>query len=205
MLYFPQLSSGATGQYPIRKRSIEKTIVNLSPDGRTIKYSDAGASLLEWQLAFRDLYDGEIDALQQFFAACEGRLNAFTFLNPIGNLLAWSEDMGQPVWEMSTLLQLSPGISDPNGGSAATRVTNPTASDLTLQQTISAPGWFSYCFSLYVRGQSANRVSLYLRAGAASVNGARPVTPNWARVALSGKQSSAAESTTAGIVVAAGQ
>src|SRR3984893_17511160 len=112
MLYFPQLSSGATGQYPIRKRSIEKTIVNLSPDGRTIKYSDPSAALLEWQLAFPDLYDSEIDALQEFFAACEGRLNAFTFLNPIGNLLAWSEDLGQPVWETSTLLQLSAGVSD---------------------------------------------------------------------------------------------
>jgi hypothetical protein len=156
MLYFPQLSSGAIGQYPIRKRSIEKTIVNRSPDGTTIKYSDAGASLLEWQLSFQNLNDGEIDALQQFFAACEGRLNAFTFLNPIGNLLAWSEDLAQPVWEMSTLLQLSAGVSDPNGDLLATRITNPTGSDLTLQQAISAPGWFSYCFSMYVRGQSAN-------------------------------------------------
>src|SRR6267378_4240496 len=135
MLYFPQLASGATGQYPIRKRSLDRTIVNRAPDGRTIKYSDAGATLLEWQLAFQSLDDGEINALQQFFSACEGRLNAFTFLNPVGNLLAWSEALGQPVWETSTLLQLNAGIPDPNGGSAATRVTNSTASDLTLQQS----------------------------------------------------------------------
>jgi hypothetical protein len=205
MLYFPQLSSGAIGQYPIRKRSIEKTIVNRSPDGTTIKYSDVGATLLEWQLVFQNLSDGEIDALQQFFAACEGRLNAFTLLNPVGNLVTWSEDLGQPAWEMSTLLQLSGGVSDPNGGLMATRITNPTGSDLTLQQTIGAPGWFSYCFSLYVRGQSATSVSLYLQTGTASVNGASPVEPNWARVALSGKQTTTAELMTPGIVVAAGQ
>ena len=204
MLYFPQLSSGATGQYPIRKRSIDRTIVNRAPDGRTIKYSDAGATLLEWQLAFQSLDDGEINALQQFFSACEGRLNAFTFLNPVGNLLAWSEALGQPVWQTNTL-QLNAGISDPNGGSAATRVTNSTASDLTLQQSINAPGWFSYCFSMYVRGQSTSSVSLYLRAGTASVNGARQVQPNWTRIALSGKQNTTAESTSAGIIVAAGQ
>ena len=205
MLYFPQLSSGAIGQYPIRKRTVEKTVVNLSPDGTTIKYADAGASSVEWQLAFQNLDDGEIDALQQFFAACEGRLNAFTFLNPAGNLLAWSEDLGQPAWETSTLLQLSTGISDPNGGLMATRITNPTSSDLTLQQTINGPGWFSYCFSMYVRGQSANGVSLYLQAGTASVSGASPVATNWARIAFSGKQSTTVESMTAGIVVAAGQ
>jgi hypothetical protein len=205
MLYFPQLSSGAAGQFPIRKRSIGKTIVNLSPDGTTDKYSDAGASSLEWQLAFQNLYDGELDTLQQFFALCEGQLNAFTFLNPIGNLLAWSEDLGQPVWETSTLLQLSAGVSDPNGGLMATRITNPTSSDLTLQQTISAPGWFSYCFSMYVSGQSANSVSLYLQAGTASVSRATPVATNWARIALSGQQSTMAQTMTAGIVVAAGQ
>jgi hypothetical protein len=205
MLYFPQLSSGATGQYPLRKRSVERTIVNRVPDGRSIKSPDAGATLLEWQLAFQNLNDGEIEALQQFFSACEGRLTAFTFLTPVGNLLAWSEELAQPVWQTSTLLQLSAGASDPNGGSTATRITNPTASDLTLQQAINAPGWFSYCFSTYVRGQSGTSVSLFLHAGTASVSNAWQVQPNWTRIALSGKQNTTAESTTAGIIVAAGQ
>ena len=205
MLYFPQLSSGATGQYPIRKRSIERTIVNRVPDGRSIKYSDTGATSLEWQLAFQNLNDAEIDTLQQFFSACEGQLNAFTFLNPVGNLLAWSEELDQSVWERSTLLQLSPGVPDPNGGSVATRITNPTISDLTLQQAINAPGWFSYCFSTYVRGQSGTGISLFLQAGAASVNSASQVQPNWTRIAVSGKQNTTAEITTAGITVAAGQ
>src|ERR1041385_8610371 len=98
MLYFPQLSSGAIAQYPLRKRSVEKTIVNRSPDGTTIKYSDRGATFREWQLAFQNLNDSEMDALQQFFSACEGRLHAFTILNLTGNLLAWSEALGQPVW-----------------------------------------------------------------------------------------------------------
>jgi hypothetical protein len=58
---------------------------------------------------------------------------------------------------------------------------------------------------MYVRGQSVNSVSLYLGTGTATVNGARQVQPNWSRIALSGKQNSTAESTAAGIIVAAGQ
>ena len=58
---------------------------------------------------------------------------------------------------------------------------------------------------MYVSGQSANSVSIYLQAGTASVDDARPAGPNWARIAISGKQSTTAESMTPGIVVAAGQ
>src|SRR5712692_4602614 len=158
MLAFPQLPSGAIGQYPIKKHCAQRTVVNPLPDGHRVKFSDTGAALLEWQLAFQDLADAELDGLQQFFSACEGQLNAFTFLDPLGNLLTWSEALNQPVWEESTLLQMTAGITDPTGGSAATRITNPTGSDLTLQQTINAPGWFSYCFSLYVRGQSGANI-----------------------------------------------
>src|ERR1700682_5142421 len=170
MLYFPQLSSGATGQYPINKRRSQRTIVNHLPDGHVIKFSDPGATFVQWQLSFHDLSDSEIATLQQFFTACEGQLNRFTFLDPAGNLLAWSSDLSQSVWQASTLLQITGGIADPNGGSAAIRITNPSASELTLQQGINAPGWFTYCFSGYVRSQSVATISLSRQAGAAAAS-----------------------------------
>src|SRR5579864_6487218 len=182
MLYFPQLSSGATGQYPIQKRCIERTIINQLADGHTVKFADAGAEQVAWQLTFQDLTDSEIGNLQQFFSSCEGELNAFTFLDPLGNLLAWSEDLSQAVWEVGALLQVSSGIDDPNGGTNASRVTNPTGSSLTVQQTLNVPGWFAYSFSLYVRGQGGASVSLFRQAGVASDDGSFVLQPGWNRI-----------------------
>ena len=140
MPYFPQLSSGATGQYPVQKRRTERTIINQLPDGHTVKFADAGAEQVEWQLTFQDLTDSEIAGLQQFFATCEGQLNGFTFLDPLDNLLVWSEALNEPAWEASTLLQFTAGISDPNGGTGATTIVNPTGSDVSVQQSVDARG-----------------------------------------------------------------
>jgi len=205
MAYFPQLSSGATGQYPIQKRRIERTIINQLPDGHTVKFTDAGAQQTEWQLTFQDLTDSEIATLQQFFAACEGQLNGFTFLDPLDNLLAWSEALSQPAWEASTLLQLTPGIDDPIGGTGATRVVNPTGADLSLQQNVSAPGGLVYCFSAYVRSQNGVTISLFRQTADASGSQSYAAQATWTRISLSGSLSSAAGSIAVGITVPAGQ
>jgi hypothetical protein len=205
MPYFPQLSSGATGQYPIRKHRIERTIINQLPDGHTVKFADAGAAQVEWQLAFQDLADSEIAGLQQFFTTCEGQLNGFTFLDPLDNLLVWSEALTEPAWEASTLLQLTAGIDDPIGGSSATRVVNPTGSDLSVQQSVSAPGGLVYCFSAYVRSQNGDPISLFRQTADASDNRSYTAEATWNRISLSGSLSTAANSITVGITVPAGK
>ena len=205
MLYFPQLSSGATGQYPIKKTDFQKTIVSKTPDGHAFKLADPGAMLVEWQLQYQSLTDTEINTLEQFFLACEGQLNSFTFADPVGNLLAWSEAPDQTVWEVSTLLEASGGAADPNGGTGATRLTNPTGADLTLQQTINAPGWYCYCFSVYARSQTATAISLVRSAGVAVDSRSYPTQPAWKRISLGGNMNTTAESVTFGIIVPAGQ
>jgi hypothetical protein len=205
MLAFPQLGSGATGQYPVKKHCIQRAIVNQLPDGRAVKLADSGAELLQWQMNFQDLGDAEMTVLQQFFSACEGQLNVFTFLDPVGNLLAWSEALNQPVWAASTLLQMSMGISDPNGGTGATRLTNPTGSDLTLQQAINAPGWFTYCFSFYVHTQSTADFWILRQAGAASDTRSFQAGPIWRRISSGGSLSTTAQAFSAGVVIPAGQ
>ena len=205
MLAFPQLPSGAAAQYPITKHRAQRTIVNTLPDGHTLTLADPGAALTKWQLTYHTLADTEIAILEQFFATCEGQLNPFTFLDPLNNLLAWSEALEQAVWEASSLLQMTAGISDPTGGTAATRITNPTGADLTLQQTINAPGWFSYCFSLYARSQSDGGVALSLQAGAASINAPYAIHTNWSRIQLSASLNTTAGMVSAGLVIPAGQ
>jgi hypothetical protein len=205
MPYFPQLSSGATGQYPIQKRRIARTIINQLPDGHTVKYADAGGERVEWQLAFQDLTDSELIYLQQFVSACEGQLNGFTFLDPLDNLLAWSEALNQPAWEASTLLQPTAGIDDPNGGTGATRIVNPAGSDLSVQQSVNAPGGLVYCFSAYVRSQNGVSISLFRQTTDASDSNSYATQATWNRISLSGRLSTAADSITVGITVPAGQ
>jgi hypothetical protein len=207
MPYFPQLASGSPAQFPLQKLRVERTAVNSCLDGHTIKLADTGAAYLQWQLALQNLTDAELNALEQFFETCEGRLNAFTFLDPTANLLTWSEALDQPAWQTSTLLQMAANIVDPNGGTGATRLTNPTASDLTLQQTIAGPGWFTYCFSVYGRSQSGGQVTLTWQSGSTAVTRTYHVQPAWTRLLmpLGATPTNTAESVTAGVVIAAGQ
>src|SRR5579872_845441 len=186
MLYFPQLWSGATGQYPISKTGVQRTIVSAAPDGHGFKLADSGAAQVQWQLQYQSLTDAEIDALEQFFLACEGQLNAFKFADPVGNLLAWSEALAQPVWETTTLLQVTGGIPDPNGGTLASRLTNPTGTDLTLEQAVNAPGWYFYCFSVYVRSQTGTGVSLVRTAGTATNSRSYATQAAWGRISSGG-------------------
>lgn len=205
MLYFPQLASGAVGQYPVSKHLIQRTITNTLPNGSVIKYADPCAPSVQWNLPFQGLSDSEIALLQQFFETCEGQLNAFTFADPLSNLLLWSEDLTQPAWERSALIQLAPGVSDPNGGTSAIRVTNPTGVDLTIQQSISAPGWYCYTFSFYVQSQTALNVSLERQTGGIANTSVYTSTTAWQRASLTGQTNTTADVVTVGVTLPAGQ
>jgi len=205
MLYFPQLASGTVGQYPVSKNLIQRTITNTVPDGSVVRYADPGAPFVQWTLQFQGLADSEIATLQQFFATCEGQLNAFTFTDPLGNLLLWSEDFTQPAWEKSTLLQLTTGLSDPNGGTSATHVTNPTGADLTLQQSVSAPGWYCYALSVYIQSQIPVNVSLASQTGGVTNTSQYTASAAWQRASLSGQANTTADAVTVGVTIPAGQ
>jgi hypothetical protein len=151
------------------------------------------------------LADSEIVVLQQFFAACEGQLNAFTFADPVGNLLAWSEDLAQPAWQASTPLQIVGSVSDPNGGTSATQVTNPTGADLAIQQTVNAPGWYTYCFSAYVQSQTGLSATLQRQTGGISSATSYSTGSTWQRIQLTGQTATTAASVTVGITIPAGQ
>src|SRR6476646_7257845 len=99
MRCFPQLLTGASSQYPIRKRSNLRTIRNQCLDGREIKLADTAASSIDWQITFQELIDDEMASLRDFFVSTEGSLGTFTFLDPTDNLLAWSEKFDEPVWQ----------------------------------------------------------------------------------------------------------
>ncbi|MCU1235007.1 MAG: hypothetical protein JWP63_2974 [Candidatus Solibacter sp.] len=160
-LVYPQLGTGALSQFPIRKSRRTRTVMNRAADGSTIKLADPAGVVTEWSLTYADLSDQEAGALQAFFEAAEGSLSAFTFLDPAGNLLAWSEQFDNDVWQRDPFLQVTAGVDDPRGGTGASAIANSGGAGQTLPQTIAAPGGLQYCFSVYVRAASSTSVRLW--------------------------------------------
>ena len=104
MLVYPQLGTGALSQFPIRKERRARTVINSTADGRAIKLADPAAVTTTWQLEYAELMDSEAGAIEAFFASAEGTLNGFTFLDPAGNLLAWSGQLDDAVWARGPML-----------------------------------------------------------------------------------------------------
>src|ERR1022692_3230404 len=181
MLVFPQLMTGALSQFPVQKRRRLRTVVNAAPDGSFVKLADPNGEYTEWSLAYALLSDDEISALQQFFAAAEGTLNGFTFLDPTSNLLAWSDHLDNAVWVPGPTLAVTSGVADPAGGTNAWHVSNPGGGAQNIMQTISAPAGYLYCFSAYVRSASPSTVTMLLGSQRAN----RAVGTEWTRIVLS--------------------
>jgi len=195
MLVYPQLPSGALTQFPAQKRREMRTLVNTAADGTAIKLGDAGAGTVEWQLKYASLSDSELGALLQFFAAAEGTLNNFTFVDPTANLLGWSNDLSNAVWDAASFLSVAGANADPTGGNDAWQVTNSGAAPQDLSQTLTAPGGYVYCLSVYAKASGPATLTLLLGSNRYSQN----LSNNWQRFACTGTGDPTASSMTFGI------
>ena len=200
MLVYPQLGTGALGQFPIRKQRRARTVINSTTDGRTVKLADPAAVTTEWQLGYAELADSEAAALEAFFSAAEGTLNGFTFLDPAGNLLAWSGQLDDAVWARGPMLSLAGGEADPAGGALAWRLVNGGAGPQTITQTLAAPGDYVYCFSVYVRAPANTNVTALLGQGRKT----QSVTAVWNRIVFTETGGAGAESVQFGLEIPAG-
>ncbi|MGI8990138.1 MAG: phage head spike fiber domain-containing protein [Bryobacteraceae bacterium] len=185
MLYFPQLVTGATSQFPIRKTRARRIISSISEDGHRYAVPDESGGTIVWDLSFSEISDGEMAQLVAFFNETEGRLQLFTFFDPTSNLLFWSENPDHPVWQKSSFLQIAGGAGDPLGSTRATRITDTGAGDLALVQTINMPGSATCCFSVYARNESGGSLSLGRTSGTASDTAAFSLSGDWKRFTLS--------------------
>jgi hypothetical protein len=150
MLVFPQLSSGAAAQFPLRRETGYRTLVNVLPDGSEIRVADLDYFERQWELPLELLTDAEWQAIEDLFAATEGRLQSFLFLEPGENLLAWSEKFTEDIWVKSGVT-VSEGIDDPEGGTEASRISGGG----TLAQTLSIPAVHRYAGSIWARTSAA--------------------------------------------------
>src|ERR1039457_1389539 len=197
---YPQLGSGALSQFPVQKTRRLRTVVNRAADGSTIKLADPAAEATEWLLTYADLSDAEAVALRAFFDSAEGTLNGFTFLDPAGNLLAWSDQLNNAVWQKDPLLALTAGVADPQGGTLGWQLSNSGGAAQGIGQTLAAPGEYLYCLSAYVRATTSTSVGLTV--GSQTVQ--RAVTSGWTRVAWTTNGGAEATSVRFAIEVGAG-
>ncbi len=204
-LFFPQLSSGALAQYPIKKTKVARTIKNVLPDGTMILLADPDSTLLVWQMAYTGLSAIDMDALQNHFSACVGPFHGFTFIDPTDNMLVSSSDISEAPWVKSSVISLSLGLPDPDGGTAAfTAINSGQASEL-ISQTLTVPAGYQYCFSLYALSNAPAELTLVRQGSSTQQSTVAAVGPGWSRIISSGDLPDAGTTLTVGVNLAAGQ
>lgn len=186
MLVFPQLATGASGQFPLVRKQRTRTVINELADGSVVRYADSGAPETHWEMQLNGLTTAEWNQIETLFAAAEGQLNSFTFLDPAANLLAWSEDLSKPVWSKGAMIQLTAAVQDPLGTTRATHAINAAQATGRISQALAAPGWFQYCLSVYARGSAPGSMTMLGSTTSGLQSTAVTLGTDWRRYEWSG-------------------
>lgn len=205
MLVFPQLSTGACALYPLTKTSRQRSVVNTLADGSTNVYADQDAASLGWELQANGLTAAEWSTIESLFVATSGMWQPFTFLDPVGNLIAESENFGSSAWTNGPLMDLTTGATDPFGTTRATSVTNAGITTEALAQTLPVPGDFHYCLSAWARTDSESAVTLSISSTGGSATKTFVLGTQWVRLSLSANLHMSTESVTFGAQLAGGE
>ena len=82
MAEFPKLKTGAVAQYPALRESRWQNENVRFLDGTFQRYRDAAAIRRRWLIHLELLDEGEMGALEEFFADLGGAFGEFTFNDP---------------------------------------------------------------------------------------------------------------------------
>jgi hypothetical protein len=204
MLVFPQLVTGAPALYPVTKTSIQRTAMNTLGGGSAVVLADPDAAAIAWELNAQGMTLAEWTAIQTLFQATSGRWLTFTFLDPVGNLLTQSEDLGAGAWTNGALIELTAGVGDPLGTTRATRVVNAGLAAESVAQALSVPGNFEYCVSVWARTSGGSSVSLTMSTTGASSQKTFLLSGTWSRISLPGNLGESTSPVTFGASLAPG-
>ena len=105
--------------------------------------------LRRFSVNFPTVSDVSLAELKTFFEARRGRYEEFEFLDPGGNLMAYSEDFGNAAWTKIGASVGSPG-TDPFGGSKARSVSGGQLT-ATFCPNAGVSG-YRFCVSVYCQG-----------------------------------------------------
>jgi hypothetical protein len=204
-LAFPQLTSGAMAQYPLRKRRVIQSAVNTFADGSMITANLNANTQRVWELSYTDLTSVDRAALQNLFVTCQGPLMPFVFIDPTDNMLGNSGDLTSGAWMAAPLLSVTGGAPDPLGGNTAFMLVNDSQVDQQVSQIIMAPANFQYCFSLYAMAAVNSPFRLGLNTSASQQSQTFTATGNWRRLAASVELTDNETTFSASIIVPAAQ
>lgn len=160
MNVFPQLATGAVGQFPFRASIEYRTILAVQADGSETRLADPDAEQRSWDLSLDGLSAAEWNDVEALFTTVNGRYGTFLFLEPGANLLSWSDQLQNGVWQAHGGAAVVGGTSDPLGGSLGFTVSG--GAGAALRQALAVPTSFRYCGSVWARtsgGGAALRVS----------------------------------------------
>ena len=200
MSWFPQIGAGSVAQFPVTRSRMWRAITNTLESGERILLPDTTAGQIGWKLSYRELQDLEVQSLSDLFTASQGEFGAFTFVDPLANLLGWSENLTQSAWQAG-LLTSSANVADPLGTATASTITNSSAGTQSLQQTLGLPGNYVTCFSAYVRSNVAGTVTLQRDNAPLHVS----LSPGWKRIYVSGVGAAGAVQSTFSVALSPGQ
>src|SRR5208283_4387775 len=97
-------------------------------------------------------------------------------------------------------LSLAGGNADPTNGNNAWQVSNSGAAAQDLSQTLTAPGGYVYCLSVYAKASAAGALTLLLGNNRYGQN----LSTSWQRFACTGTGDPTASSMTFGIELGPG-
>ena len=204
-LYYPQLNSGAVAQYRVKRRNSRRTALNDLPGGARITYADTGASSVSWDLRYQSLTISEYAQIESLFSACSGQVGTFIFLDPLDNLLQWSEDLTQSIWTFDPLLTVTAGIADPLGGTGGFSLANVGQSSQTMSQQLPANSGGAYCFSAWLRADQAGAAATLFRTGSGETAAETlAVSSTWTRYVQTASLSNALQGLSFGVQLPAG-
>jgi len=204
MNHFPQLTTGSVAQYPLVRERRARCALNEAADGSQVKLADSDRDEMSWLLRFSGMTDAEWQAIEELFQSCEGSLLAFTFTDPFDNLLAWSEDLTQAVWQKGPLVVVTGSMADPFGTDRASRVSNNSQTGQFVQQVLPVSASSHYCLSGWMRSDTPKTVSLRISSTSSTLSHSIVTSPTWQRFFCSGSLGAAEESVEFGIDFGAG-
>jgi hypothetical protein len=200
MSFYPQIASGAIAQFPVRRARQWRAIANELESGEQIVLAYPDGGQIGWDLRYIDLSDAEATAMKNLFASCSGSYAWFTFIDPMANLLGWSEDLTRSDWQPG-LLSTSYGAKDPLGTQRASTLVNGHPGAQSLVQSVSMPGDYVGCVSAWIRSDAGGNITLQRDNAHSTVT----IASSWNRVYLSAPGVSGAPQSTFSISLPAGQ
>lgn len=174
MAYFPQINSNLIlTQLPYSFDCAYESVVQDVETGMRYAFPRRAGGLTgypsgplcKFGLNYPNISDAEVTTLLTFFRARRGRLQAFRFLDPGGNLIQYSEDYSQAIWNKAVgPVSVGGSVTDPFGGTLATSLTAGAGNSYMTTLIGPADGGmsgFRITVSLWVNARDAG-TSLYL-------------------------------------------